>query len=86
MDFSFADLEQLVRTSGELSESEIREFIRALGFLTDSQQRLIFELFSGEPDLVRFMYDNFKKKKDNLHDPGAWEKIVKEEMDFLNNR
>jgi hypothetical protein len=83
MDFSFADLEELIGNSGELSEIEIQEFIRALGFLTEPQQRLIFELFSGEPDLVRFMYDNFKKKKDNLHDPDEWERIVKEEMDFL---
>ena len=84
MEFSFADLEGVILKDKNLSEKEKKEFLRAFSYLVPAQQKLLFELFSEEPDLVSFMYDNFKRKKNNLHNPAAWEAIVKEELEFLN--
>ena len=79
----FSDLHNLIQQTDQLNLAEKELFAPALMTLSQPQQKLLCELFSEEPDLISFMYKNFKKKRDNLNNPDAWDEIVKEELDFL---
>lgn len=76
-------LEQVIKSSKLLSDEEQSDFLQALLELSEEQQQEISNVLEASPEYTGVLYDNYLKKKQNKHDPKAWEAIIEEEVEML---
>lgn len=76
-----------INDSKFLSENEKDEMFGMFLHVGDSELEGVAELFQNNPAIMKFLYENMKKKEEALKDGNlsAFNEIFKEEMDLLNN-
>lgn len=71
----------------DLSESEQKELFAFFQFTGDEHLKEIAQLFRFEPDSIRTIYRNLKKKHDagQSENVGTFRKVLEDEREFIRN-
>ena len=79
-------LQSIIFASGKLNQTEKEDFFRALTVLSESEREELTDIFLEEPEMIKILCENFRKKVAYTKSKKSWDDIIAEEVDYLQKR